>query len=71
MQVNLEGLTRSVEEELSKLEERKSRLKEGLLAIQTVKHLGSELKPAEGDSSPNGKSEEALAALTRLANKFW
>lgn len=60
MQVDLERLKRSVREELSKLEDRKSHLEEGLLSVEALEHLSTELvNPDKLDSSPGPESEDS------------
>lgn len=60
MQVDLEKLKGSIREELSKLEERKSRLEEGVVVIEKVQNLAGEfVDPGEGDS-PGSESVDSL-----------
>lgn len=61
MQVDLERLKTSIQEELSKLEQRRSRLEEGVLVIKTLQGLASEFEnPGEEDSRPTHKPEATL-----------
>lgn len=58
MQVDLEKLKGSIQEELSKLEERKLRLEEGLVTVAAVERLRNEFQKGEIDASPTGKLED-------------
>lgn len=71
MQVDLEGLTRSMRERLSKLEEQESRLEEGLLAVQVMEYLRREPETVEIDPPPHRKHGDALADLQKFANEKW
>lgn len=57
MQVDLGKLKIDIQEELSKLEHRKSRLEEGLLTVEAVEGLANELKAGEVDLWPTQKTE--------------
>ena len=68
MQVDLEKLKSSIKEQLSALEQQRSRLNEGLLTVETVKRLESEFKTG---GSSNGNSEKtAVEAVKQLKSEL-
>lgn len=60
MQVDLAQLKQSIEDELSKLEQEESRLKEGLVTVEGMERLASELKAGQVDSSLSQKPDDTF-----------